>query len=130
MAIDRVLLHAQSLFQVESKERNDLLYLAVAVDKSSRYGEILSFDDFCKVVGQITITFQKQQAPRLNRELDKVFVGNSVNAIFLIFAGDRKMNFSLGVYCRYLLDKSLGKIIPQYKQFLERFCAFLYQVSI
>ena len=130
VAIDRVLLHAQSPFQVESKERNDLLYLAVAGDKSSRYGEILSFDDFCKVVGQITITFQKQQAPILNREWDEVFVGNSVNAIFLIFAGDRKMNFSLGAYCGYLLDKSLGKIIPQYKQFLERFCAFLYQVSI
>ena len=130
VAIDRVLLHAQSPFQVESKERNDLLYLAVAGDKSSRYGEILSFDDFCKVVGHITITFQKQQAPILNREWDEVFVGNSVNAIFLIFAGDGKMDFSLGAHCGYLLDKSLEKIIPQYKQFLERFCAFLYQVSI
>ena len=126
VAIDRVLLHAQSPFQVGYKEKENLLRLVFTGNESERYGEILSFDDFSELVEQITITFQKQQAPILNREWDEVLVGNSMAVVFLTFADGKSIRAQSDYL--YLLGRQSSEIIAQNKMFMEKFCAFLYQV--
>ena len=126
VAIDRVLLHAQSPFQVGYKEKENLLRLVFTGNESERYGEILSFDDFSELVGQITILFQKQQAPIPNLEWYAVPAGNSLSVVFLTFADGKSIRAQSDY--SYRLGRPSSEIITWNKMFMEKFRAFLYQV--
>ena len=128
VSIDRVLLHAQSPFRVGYKEKENLLRLVFTGNESERYGETLSFDDFSELVGQISILFQKQRAPIPNLEWYAVPAGNSIAVVFLTFADGKSIQAQSDY--SYRLGRPSSEIIAQNKMFMEKFCAFLYQVSI
>lgn len=127
IVIDRLVLHAQSPFNINYTEEEKVLALNFLGDKSSRYSEVISINIFSAMIKEICVPLCKEQEPMWKKYRYCVNADSSSAIVFLIFADGK--NIQITSEYSYLLCKPSAEIVTQSKEFLVKFYSFLYQFT-
>jgi len=127
IVIDRIFLHAQSPFNINYTEEENVLALNFLGEETSRYSEIIPLDIFKSMIQEICIPFHKEQDQMWKKVWYTVNAGSCVSIVFLIFADGK--NLQVNSEYSYLLGRPSIEIITQSKQFIEKFYSLLYQFT-
>lgn len=127
IVIDRLLLHAQSPFNINYTEEENVLALNFLGDESSRYSEIISINVFQTMIQEICIPFHKEQDQMWKKVWYTVSANSCISIVFLIFADGK--NLQINSEYSYLLGRPSNEIVTQSKQFIEKFYSLLYQFT-
>ena len=125
LVIDRVLLHAQSPFNVKYIEKGKVLTLSFCGDEGSRYGEVINIQDFEKMIEKICVPYYKDHVLGYGNDLYSIHADTCDAIVFLIFANGKFI--SVGSEYSYLVGRPSVNIINESKRFIEKFYELLYQ---
>ena len=127
IVIDRLLLHAQSPFNINYTEEEKVLALNFLGDESSRYSEVIPINIFSAMIKEICVPLCKEQEPMWKKYRYCVNADSCSAIVFLIFADGK--NIQITSEYSYLLCKPSAEIVTQSKEFLVKFYSFLYQFT-
>lgn len=126
LVIDRVLLHAQNPLDINFTENRQRLTLSFNGNESSRYGELISFKTFERMIERISVSFNKEEIPGSQKEFYQIYAASCSSIVFLILAhGD---NIQILSEYSYLLAMPSQDIVIQSKKFIIKFYELLYQI--
>lgn len=125
IVMDRVLLHTQNPLNISYLENENILYLTILNDNTSRFSEILPLEKFKAMIEQINVPFITQQVVGFKYSRYSIQGCSCSSIVFLIFSDGKYINAQSEF--SYRLGRPSIEIISQSKIFLSKFYELMYQ---
>lgn len=125
IVMDRVLLHAQSPLNISYNVHDNILSLTIINENTSRFSEILPFENFITMVDKIRVQFNIAQIPGFKTNMYSIHACSCVSIVFLIFVDSKQ--FDATSEYSYRLGRPSIEIINQSKRFMSKFYELMYQ---
>lgn len=91
IVMDRVLLHAQSPLNISYNVHDNILSLTVINENTSRFSEILPFENFNEMVDKNRVQFNIVQIPGFKTNMYSIHASSSLSIVFLIFVDGKQI---------------------------------------
>ncbi len=127
IAIDRILLHAQSSLNLRYIRSDNALTLSFCGEETNRFGEVISIQNFEKMIEEIYVPYHVEQIIGFKENFYVVHAGTCVSIVFLILADGRYLRTDSEF--SYLTGRPSSEIVNESKRFIEKFYELLYQIS-